>query len=703
MSLAVGIDLGTTYSALARVDEEGRPQLVANAEGKATTPSVVGFQGGHILVGDAAKELQALGSRSIVAYFKRQMGDPQFLFQVEGTDYTAVDLSALVLRKLKADAEALLGEPITRAVITVPAYFRNAERLATIEAGTQAGLEVIQVINEPTAAAVAYGFDRQEVGRRLVVYDLGGGTFDVTVLELTSKGVRVLSSDGDHQLGGKDWDDRIVTWLASQFEAEFGMDPLAEAVTVADLLHQAEEAKLRLSTLESTPLTLTYRGHRGRYLLRRSVFEELTADLMAQTASFVKRVLEDLHLGPEAIDGVLMVGGSTRMPVVRRYLEAAFGRPPLSGINPDQAVALGAALVAAAAPPKAGILCPPAAHALRGAIVVADVTNHSLGMIALNASKTAYVNSIILPKNRAIPCQESRPYQHHTQAHGENVIEVFMTQGETEVPAEAAYAGKFVIHGVPHRATGVTVVDITYRYGSSGTLGVTAKAHGFPDELKVTAEPLSQDMQARFKAPPGADEGRRLQHITAYLAIDLSGSMSGAPLKEAKRAALEFLRKSDLAHCSLGVIAFSDQVATKLEAIQNALAIERAIQGLHACETGVCNAAQPFDEALALLAPVEGRRVLVTLTDGMWANPELAVRRARVCHDASIEIIAVGFGSANREFLESIASSDEASFLTAMDGLVATFTTIAQELAATGSLTRNRSAEMPSTLPRPSP
>ncbi|MGE4182777.1 MAG: Hsp70 family protein [Limisphaerales bacterium] len=682
MGSAVGIDLGTTNSAVARLDGHGKPAVILNAEGSPITPSVICFREGGILVGALAKEMQALGTWPVAAFFKRQMGDPYFLFHADGTDHTATELSAILLRKLKEDTEARLGERILRAVITVPAYFRDPERKATIAAGAAAGLDVLQVINEPTAAAVAYGLSREEAGRRILVYDLGGGTFDVTLLELTADGVKVRTSDGDHQLGGKDWDDRIIEFLAARFKEEFGADPLDDVESVADLLIQAEDAKKKLTSFNSTTVALTYDGSRGRYQLDRPTFEEITSDLMERTISLTKRVLEDVRLRPSDVDGVLLVGGSTRMPMVHRFIEDAFGRPPMGGVNVDEAVALGAAVVAAEQMAHRERGSP--IFALRGPVQTVDVTNHSLGMIAVNADHSAYVNSIILPKNREIPCDETRPYQHRTRGRGSNQIEVFITQGETDSPAEVVYIGKYVVHDIPHQKSGITVIDVAYHYDRSGTVNVTARAKGSVRDLRVTVEELPADVPSRFLAPPEPIRVEASEHVTAYLAFDLSGSMSGDPLAEAKKAALEFLRNTDLSHCSLGVIAFSDTVRTKLEATQSARQIQLAINNLEACETGVSNAAHPFDEVHSLLKSVKGRRFAITLADGVWSDQSQAIERAKACHQANIDVIAIGFGGADQDFLRQIASSDEASFFTSMSGLVETFSTIAQVLTETG-------------------
>lgn len=676
MGEAVGIDLGTTNSAVAHVDTQGRVAVLPNRLGEPITPSVICFRKGEVIVGQEAKELQAAGEPQVAAFFKRQMGVPNFVFYAEGCDHTAVELSSYVLKALKADAERALGKSITHAVITVPAYFRNSQRESTIEAGRRAGLEVLQIINEPTAAAIAYGMKATDRRQTLLVYDLGGGTFDITLLQLAPGEVRVLASEGDHELGGKDWDDRIVEFLASRFEAEFGSDPLEDMESFADLLVRAEEVKKRLSTAQSASIALVHAGRRGRYDLDRATFERISADLMERTIGLTRKVLEDQGLPTSQIDGVLLVGGSTRMPMVHDFIQRTFGRPPMTGVNVDEAVALGAAQVAAErrneqAPSEA-------CFTLRGAVRTVDVTNHSLGMIALNENRTAFVNSLILPKNAPIPCRETRPYQHRTRRAGNNLLEVFMTQGESESPGDVSYLGRYVLHDVPYVNGGVTVIDVEYSYDASGTVQITGKVQQTGQPLRLTVEPLPTDVPSRFLKPP--EEKAEVVHVTAYLAFDLSGSMSGEPLEEAKKAARGFLKNTDLAHCSLGIIAFADSVKVKLEACQNGREIERAINSLTIGEVGGGNDAHPFDTVLSVLDRADEPKFVITLADGVWSCQPEAIRSARACCAKGIQSIAIGFGGADEKFLKAIACSDEASFFTSLGGLVETFTNIAQVL-----------------------
>ena len=680
-SIAVGIDLGTTNSALAWVDPQGRPSVVALGPGQTILPSVICFDQGRVVVGEEAKEQQGGGAPQVAAFFKRQMGSAGFLFEAHGKEYSPTDLSALVLGELKRRAERTLGQPLGPAVVTVPAYFRNHERQATIAAGRQAGLEVLQVINEPTAAAIAYGLRGTAQEGLLLVYDLGGGTFDVTLLRIGSEEIRVLCSEGNHELGGKDWDDRILEFLASRFEEEHGSDPFENVESMAELLVQAEDAKKKLSTRRSVQVSVVHEGRRGRYSLDRATLERLTRDLMERTTALCRKVLDDQRLHPGAVDGVLLIGGSTRMPMVQDFVQATFGKPPLKGANVDHAVALGAAIVAQerqleALGGKAHTLT------LAGRVRTRDVTNHSLGMIAVNEDRSAYINSRILPKSREIPCVERRPYQHRISGRGSGALEVFVTQGESQRPDEVCYLHKYVVYDVPGRSGDTAVIDIGYHYDRSGTVQVDAVHRKTGQALKVTAEELPDDVPERFLGRP--DEVLVPEHLTAYLAFDLSGSMSGTPLEEAKRAAKGFLEQTDLANCSLGIIAFSNTVDTKLKACQDARAIERAIEELRVGETGYGNSGQPFDEVHHLLDGVEGNRFAVTLADGVWSSQSAAERSAKRCHEAGIESIAIGFGGADEAFLRRIASSDEASFFTSLGELVETFSSIAQVLTESG-------------------
>jgi molecular chaperone DnaK len=677
MSPAIGIDLGTTYSVVAWVTPDGVPTVIPDEAGETLTPSVVSFAGPAPVVGAVAKADQARGEPDVVAFFKSSMGDPAFTRRLAGRDWTATDLSALVLGHLKAQAEQALGEPVTKAVVTVPEYFTHPQRTATIQAGQQAGLEVLRIISEPTAAALAYGL-RPGVGeRRFVVYDLGGGTFDVSLVALTADALEVIAATGDHELGGRDWDDRLATDLQARFQSETGADLLAG--DAGELLVAVEQLKRTLSARRSGEVRVSDGTRSAKYTVTRAEFENMSADLLERTAQLTGQALSDAGLTWSDIDGVLPVGGSTRMPMVREWVERMSGRPPAVGIHPDQAVAAGAAVQAAlllsASADQPGHQAAPLLPAPKR---IKDVVAHSLGMIAESPDRSRYVNSVLLRRNSFIPCEAPRPYQFDIHDSSADVLEVFLTQGETDDPAESTYLGRYLVSGFPAGMTGPAVIDITYAYDENAVVSVSAAERSTSAPLTVRVDSLPPDVPERFLQPPASL--RSGEPATVYLAFDLSGSMTGQPLAAAQQAATAFVSQVDLSKTSVGLIAFSDSVHVELKASQNATAIGQAIDGLWIGSTGGGNAGHPFDEIHRLLKGRDGHRYALVLADGVWYNQPLAVQQAKRCHKDGIEIIAIGFGSADRRFLDQIASSTENAFFTSMNSLTQTFSTIAREL-----------------------
>jgi molecular chaperone DnaK len=714
MGVAVGIDLGTTYSVVAYVDADGRPVVIPSLNGRATTPSVVYLGERETLVGDEAKERQAAGAQDVASFFKRHMGEPGFILEYHGRDYTPVDLSALVLGSLKQAAETYLHEPVRDAVITTPAYFTHVQRSDTVEAGRRAGLNVLVIISEPTAAALAYGFRPGLTAQRVLVYDLGGGTFDISLVDINERELRVLATSGDHHLGGRDWDDRIVTYLQREFEQEYGLELVGDDYN--QLLTQAEALKRSLSTRETATVRVQAQGSVGEYTLTRAQLEEMTRDLMARTSALTEQVLAETHLTWADVTGVLPVGGSTRMPAVRAYIQQASGKEPMGGVNPDEAVGLGAAIQAS--------LDAPTAHKPRYFLgVIRDVVAHSLGMIAESEDRSRYLNSIIVPRNIEVPATEKRPYVFPLQRNGPNRLEVFLTQGETDNPQDCAYLGLYVVTGFSGAAGSKAVVDIAYAYDKSSIVQVTAVERATGRPLTVTVEPLPPDIPARFLLAPAQVQPRR--HATVYLVFDVSGSMSGTPLAKAKEAAQAFAANCDLSTTSIGLIQFSEQVQTVLRATQDANHIQRGIRDLRIGVTGAGTSGQPFTELRGLLkrgmldtlgklfgagqpaqsgmttspggarglpgpggalggSSSESARYGVVLTDGLWEHQALAITEAQSCHRDAIEIIAIGFGDADERFLQQIASSTEQGFFTNLGGLTDVFTTIAQELTESG-------------------
>src|SRR4051812_3157854 len=457
MSTFVGIDLGTTNSVVAHRNRFGRPEVIANREGANITPSVIYFGNDPPAVGQEAKELARLGDSEIASFFKPHMGSPLYQLSFHGNTYSATDLSALVLRRLKEDAEAALGQAVDRAVITVPAYFGDAQRKATIEAGNAAGFEVLSIINEPTAATLAYGLNKTGLADETVlIYDLGGGTFDVTIARIRPDDIAVLATAGDHDLGGKNWDDRIATFLAEQFAAETGFDPLDDPVALNEVLVRSEQAKWILSERTSTRVTLQLGAQRKSFELSRAEFEAMTYPLMDRTRRLTEEALGEAGLSWRSLDGVLLVGGSTRMPMVRSYVTEMSGKPPRTGVNVDEVVALGAAVQAANlvgepigdALPRftlaAGGGAPRIAEPRSAARKVTDVMSHSLGTIAVSPDGSSYVNDVLIRRNIPIPARNTKSYLHSTHGGANTRLEVFLTQGESTWPLDCTILGKYV-------------------------------------------------------------------------------------------------------------------------------------------------------------------------------------------------------------------------------------------------------------------
>lgn len=673
MGSFVGIDLGTTFSVVASIGEEGTAKALPDPLGHVLIPSVVDLSTTPPLVGWEAKEKQEFGDESVYAFFKRDMGNANALYLYQNREYSPVDLSAMVLRYLKEAAESALGRPVTDAVITVPAYFNNLQREATIEAGRQAGLNVLRIINEPTAAALAYGMRPAPNAKSVLVYDLGGGTFDVSLVAILPQELRVLATAGDHYLGGKDWDDRILQYVSAAFEDEFGLELLDGEINA--LLVQAENAKISLSQRESVQLSVQAEGKIGHYTLSRDDFEEMSRDLLERSQRLVEQVLHDAGITWGALDGVILVGGSTRMPMVERYVEQMSGKPPMRGVHPDQAVAIGAAIQAALDIEAQG-----EPFLLLGSHKSAvDVISNSLGMIAENEDRSRYINSIIIPKNAPIPSVQTRPYQLRINPRQpQQTLEVFMTQGESERPQDCTFLGKYVFSDIPQLGARSVVIDIHYAYNVNGVVEVSAVERSTQQPLRLSIEPLPLDVPDRFLLPPPRQTAQR--HVQIYMAIDVSGSMAATPLNEAKVAALRFLGEIDLSTVSMGVIQWSDQIDIRNRACQNARDISLAIEGMRVGATGMATTGNPFETIYKLMADGEGLRYGLVLTDGELNNRLAALESAEKCKAAGIQLVCIGFGKADRNFLRQASSSDETSFFVEINQLGDTFTSIAQEI-----------------------
>ncbi len=473
MGKIIGIDLGTTNSCVA-VFEGSDPIVIPNPEGARTTPSVIAFtKTGERMVGQVAKRQAITNPDRTIISIKREMGT-SYKKEIDGKTYTPQEFSAMVLQKLKADAEAYLGSPVTQAVITVPAYFTDAQRQATKDAGKIAGLEVLRIINEPTAAALAYGMDK-ETDQRILVFDLGGGTFDVSVLEISDGVFEVLATKGNNRLGGDDFDQRVIDWMVNKFKAENGVDLRSDKMVMQRLKEAAEKAKIELSGMASTNINLPFITATAAgplhfdATLTRAEFDKITADLVENTMGPTRDALRDAGISASEIDKVLLVGGSTRIPAVQEAVKKFLGKEPFKGINPDECVAIGAAI-------QGGVLGGDVKD-----LLLLDVTPLSLGIGRLGGG----FNKII-ERNTTIPVKKSQVYS--TAADGQTSVQIHVLQGEREMAAYNTTLGEFILDGIPAAPRGVPQIEVTFDIDANGIVNVSAKDLGTGKEQHVTIQ-----------------------------------------------------------------------------------------------------------------------------------------------------------------------------------------------------------------------
>lgn len=472
MGKIIGIDLGTTNSCVA-VMEGGEPVVIANSEGARTTPSVVSFQAnGERLVGQVAKRQAITNPDKTIISIKREMGT-NHKTNIDGKDYSPQEISAMILQKIKADAEAYLGETVSQAVITVPAYFNDAERQATKDAGKIAGLEVLRIINEPTAASLAYGLDKTDKNEKILVYDLGGGTFDVSILELGDGVFEVLSTNGDTKLGGDDFDNKVMDYIAETFKAENGIDLRNDKMALQRLKEAAEKAKIELSSSTQTNINLPFitadaTGPKHIDMnLTRAKFNELTHDLVQRSIEPMKKALSDAGLSMNQVDKVILVGGSTRIPAVQEAVKNFTGKDPSKGVNPDECVAIGAAI-------QAGVLTGEVKD-----VLLLDVTPLTLGIETLGGVATP-----LIERNITIPARKSQVFS--TAADGQTSVEIHIVQGERQMAADNKTLGRFTLSGIAPAPRGIPQIEVTFDIDANGIVKVSAVDKGTGKEANIT-------------------------------------------------------------------------------------------------------------------------------------------------------------------------------------------------------------------------
>jgi len=714
MPISVGIDLGTTYSAVAVIDQETNlPKIVPNREGKNITPSVIQFINGKTVFGSDAQSAFNAGVEGCAATFKRHMGKNDTYCIIDGISYTSEKLSELLLGHLKEEAESVLNDKILDAVITVPAYFYSPEREATISAAEKAGIKVKKIIDEPNAAAMAYGLKYWRENANILVYDLGGGTFDVTLTHMIRDGeLNTITTRGDHCLGGRDWDDRIESILLDKFASETGLDTHNDKEIKNIIRGLSEEVKRRLSTQNNYNVTVTLPAHgKAAVTITREEFESRSIDLIDRTGSLCKAVLAEAGISERDVTDVLLVGGSTRMPQVSDYITKIFGKKPISPVNPDEAVAIGAAIQTTkenesysklaiqiqngkkvtdrkTSGVTSGGVLPVKKLSGVGVLTLRETTAHAMGIIAVSTDSSRYINDIIIPANHPRPVRVAKAFTFHTAAADENEMDVYVLQGDKENPLDNLISYRYVISGIKHikekganKLSGVTKIRVQYSYDNNGVIHVEARQEKENVNLPIRKEQVPEDM-SKYALPIDQKELYKQQPLFVVMAVDVSGSMSDRPLSDAQDAMCKFVHDLDFSYTQAGIVAVSDSSAIVCNLSNDEKKCINAIRSIKCGQTGFGNDAHPFDTIKTMLKGKEGRLFAIILADGVWSNQYKAVSAAKQCNSLNIETAAIGFGGADQKFLKDISSEDANALFVSQSELSSAFGTIAQSLSS---------------------
>ena len=730
MGIKIGIDLGTTFSAVAMMDpRKGQPVIIPNTQGDKITPSVIQFtEDGEIIVGAEAKDAFEAGESGCASVFKRSMGKAETYCHFNGRDYSAEDLSAILLRYLKEEAEAVTGQKVEEAVVTVPAYFYQKERAATMRAARKAGLKIRQLINEPTAAAMNYGVGHWRENARVLVYDLGGGTFDITLVQMKKNGqMESLQTTGDHTLGGKDWDARLCSIIEEKIEGDTGLN-IYDYPEIHQSVSQLAETVKKQLTVQNTANVRLKLPEYGRYstTVTLAEFEHATLDLIERTGTLCQSLLDGLKITWRDVTDILLVGGSTRMRQVSSYLKRISGHTPLQQVHPDEAVALGAAIqvhlplpsytvitIGDQEPeeengglfnfkrgsrkntnqkPQVSSLAVGRETALDNVLSMsqADVVAHAMGIIAVNKEGTHYINKTIVPANQKIPVKCAEAFHYYTSAKGDNEVDIYVLQG-TKAPLECEIIGKYVVSGITHnRAENPATIKIQYSYDVNGMIHVQARQGNSSVDLPIREEPVPADM-SQFGRPVEQSQTRIVaEDLDVVMAVDVSGSMSGQPMADALDAMCHFADNFEEypGQVRIGVIAVSDRSQIVQDLTTSMSRCKSSIRTITSCMTGICNDGHPFDDMKQMLGRGSGKRLGIVLADGLWSNTDRAISAARECHRKGINITGIGFGSADKDFLQKISNGDIDPMLVSQSELTQSFGKIAQEIGGGASAAR---------------
>ena len=680
----VGIDLGTTYTSVAYFDSTlGKPVIIKNKYGNTVTPSVVCFNPAEgVQYGDDAKEMQEFGDQNTASFYKREIGNAAWQLKLNGNNYNAEDLSGIFLKNLIEELNSNLTDKITSAVITVPAYFDHPKRKATERAGQTAGLEVLDIINEPTAAAIAFGLDSSDRYGTYMVYDLGGGTFDVTIVKISASGIETIGTVGNHRLGGKDWDDVLLEYVTDLFNDEFGCDILNEIDSPYDLLVSVEKLKKNLTQKLSDSVTISFNGNKGKYMVTREQFNEMTAHLMDMTEMLCEDLLNECNMSWSQLNGVLLVGGSTRMVMVNDFVRRMSGKEPIHGINVDEAVALGAAIQSEIAyEEKYGkrefIGGKKSEIGIIGGKRIIDATAYALGRVQVSADRSRFINDVMIEKNAQIPCECTKPTLINARGCRNGETDIYVLQGSLERPLDNTILEKQVISGIDVQGKTDIILDVTYKYDRSGIVVVEAVQKDNGKRLNVRTELLPDDLSWLDENPDSIKVKGPAQDVEIILALDTSGSMYGV-MDKVRDAAVQFVNKLDLSYVKVGVLEFESYVHTRLAPVDDYNQILSVLNSLN--DGG--GTEEPLTKAYSMLSGRDAVRYIVVMTDGDWCNADRAINVANLCRQEGIEIMTMGIGSGvNKAFLDKISTTDDYTIMTDTSSMVSAFSNIGQVIA----------------------
>jgi molecular chaperone DnaK len=681
MGRPVGIDLGTTRSVVACVDENGRPRILSDASGVSLVPSVVLFEEDGVLVGDIARDSAVAMPTRVVECVKRHIGEASWRFAVGPRSYTAEEVSAFILQEMKRIAEEALEGPVTQAVITVPAYFHDGERTGTIRAAQRAGLEVLKILNEPTAAAMSYGIEEEQDTGRFLVYDLGGGTFDITVMRRVSANrLETVCTRGNHRLGGKDWDDRLLDHVAELFRERHGVDPRDDIAAQYDLRLRCEQAKIALSERIRTQIVCQFTGKSLSVEITREAFESLTADLLRLTETEVDLALQEAGLAPADMGLALLAGGSSKMPMVQSMMSRKAPKIRMSK-NPDHCVALGAAIEAARLSVGTDLYKPEARRFLTST-EVKDRTPHGLGVLAMEENEL--INATIIPKNTEIPCERSR--EDFTTAYpDQTTLSVHLVQGEDREAMACVPVATYEFSGIPPRKKGESVIRISYRYNENNVVEVSAFDVKSGRQLERKTMPLVDLLSLREQMESEAVAARGSRKRRVALLVDASGSMSGNDMVRAREACHRFINDTDFGWVEVGLVQFGmDSKASIVHAVSTKPApLHKAVDTLQASGGTPMDGAIRLGTEMVTKSSGAAELFLVLFTDGLPNERTATIRAAEEAKARGVKIICIGIGAADKALLNQLATAPgEVDIRKSSDELVATFGNLARVISS---------------------